>query len=343
MALAAHQATSSTTSTGGWSASSSRTRTTRSVRFPNGISSPERQLGNGGRECRRLGRRSVFRLQLKEKDHSAPLLLSVRPERQGGCIGEVTARGPAGNREVSLRLVREGLVSNLRLIRPKGLMSMFERTRTGLREMPSNAAWLLSRALQPAENAATDARDQGRKMTAAVVDAAPVGDSVEIRARRAHDAAERAREAEERAVEAARRSKELVDRARDVSERGRARVKAIDQEITRQVRQRVAEVRSPPRSSSSASVKPPRRTPKSSAWKSRRRSRTRSRKPKATQRPPSSEPRSSSRTRLRRSRKQGGWLMRLPRPHAQPRRKRTDKPSSSRTRRSRERATPRDA
>ena len=26
---------------------------------------------------------------------------------------------------------------------------MLERTRTGLREMPSNAAWLLSRALKP--------------------------------------------------------------------------------------------------------------------------------------------------------------------------------------------------
>ena len=49
-------------------------------------------------------------------------------------------------------------------------------------------------------------------MTAAVVDAAPVGDSVEIRARRAHDAGERAREAEERAVEAARLSKERADR-----------------------------------------------------------------------------------------------------------------------------------
>ena len=30
-------------------------------------------------------------------------------------------------------------------------MSLSERTRTGLREMPSNAAWLLSRALKPAE------------------------------------------------------------------------------------------------------------------------------------------------------------------------------------------------
>src|SRR5215204_3097025 len=118
---------------------------------------------------------------------------------------------------------------------------MFERTRTGLREMPSNAAWLLSRALQPAEDAAAGARDQGRKVTAAVVDAAPVGDSVEIRARRAHDAAERAREAEERAVEAARTSKELAERARETSERGRARVKEIDRETSRQVKQRVAE------------------------------------------------------------------------------------------------------
>jgi len=92
---------------------------------------------------------------------------------------------------------------------------MFERTRTGLREMPSNAAWLLGRALQPAEDAAAGARDQGRKVTAAVVDAAPVGDSVEIRARRARDAADRAREAEERAVEAARESKaQAIARAR---------------------------------------------------------------------------------------------------------------------------------
>src|SRR5829696_9690795 len=118
---------------------------------------------------------------------------------------------------------------------------MLERTRTGLREMPSNAAWLLSRALQPAEDAAAGARDKGRKVTAAVVDAAPLGDSVEIRARRAHDAAERAREAEERAVEAARESKAVADRARAVSDRGRARLKEVDRETSREVKQRVAE------------------------------------------------------------------------------------------------------
>jgi len=125
-----------------------------------------------------------------------------------------------------------------------GSMSVFERTRTGLREMPSNAAWLLSHVTKPADaigGAAAGAREKGRKVTAAVVDAAPVGDSVEIRARRAHDAAERAREAEERAVEAARESKVLADRAREVSERGRVRLKQVDLETSRQVKQRVAE------------------------------------------------------------------------------------------------------
>ena len=90
-----------------------------------------------------------------------------------------------------------------------------------------------SRALQPAEDAAAGARDQGRKVTAAVVDAAPVGDSVEIRAG-ARDAAERAREAEERAVEAARESKALADRAREVSERGQARIKDVERETSRE-------------------------------------------------------------------------------------------------------------
>ena len=89
------------------------------------------------------------------------------------------------------------------------MMSLSEQTRTGLREMPSNAAWLLSRA-----------RDRRRKVSAAVVDAAPVGgDSVEIRMKRAREAAERAREAEERAVDAGQESQERSDYARQVSER----------------------------------------------------------------------------------------------------------------------------
>jgi colicin import membrane protein len=123
-------------------------------------------------------------------------------------------------------------------------MSVLERTRRGLREVPSNAVWLVSRLAKPAdaiESSAAGARDQGRRVTAALVDAAPVGDSVEIRARRARDAAERAREAEERAVEAARESKALADHARAVSESGRARLKEVDRETSRQLKQRISE------------------------------------------------------------------------------------------------------
>jgi hypothetical protein len=128
-------------------------------------------------------------------------------------------------------------------------MSLLERTRTGLREMPSNAAWLVSRVLKPAdaignaaESAGAGARDRGRKVKAAVVDAAPIGgDSVEVRMRRAQDAGERAREAEDRAVEAARESKDLAAHVRQVSERGRARLKQVEQETSRQVKQRVAQ------------------------------------------------------------------------------------------------------
>jgi len=128
-------------------------------------------------------------------------------------------------------------------------MSLAERTRTGLREMPSNAAWLVSRVLKPAdavgtaaESVAAGARNRGRQVAAAVVDAAPIGgDSVETRLRRAREAAERAREAEDRALEAATESKERSDHARQVAELGRARLKELDREASRRVKQRVAD------------------------------------------------------------------------------------------------------
>src|SRR5829696_302895 len=110
--------------------------------------------------------------------------------------------------------------------RKDGVMSLAERTRTGLKEMPSNAAWLLARA-----------RDRRQQISAAVVDAAPVGDSVEIRMRRAREAAERAREAEDRAVEAGRESEERADYAQQVNERGRARLAEVHQETSRRIKQ----------------------------------------------------------------------------------------------------------
>jgi DNA repair exonuclease SbcCD ATPase subunit len=162
--------------------------------------------------------------------------------------GDSVERGTAPRRSrrpgpVRFGLALEGNRGAVTTFSSKGA-AVFERTRTGLREMPSNAVWLLSRIVTPAESvggAAAGVRDKGRKVTAAVLDAAPVGDSVEIRARRAREASERARDAEERAVEASRESKALADRARRVSEAGRARVKEIERDTNREVKQRIEE------------------------------------------------------------------------------------------------------
>jgi hypothetical protein len=114
------------------------------------------------------------------------------------------------------------------------MMSLSERTRVAVKELPSNAAWLLSKALGPtesaAESAAAKARDQGRK----VLDAAPIGgDPVQTLLRRAKHAAEQAREAEVEAVEKAEEARARADYAREVSSRGRTRLKEVERETTR--------------------------------------------------------------------------------------------------------------
>ena len=107
---------------------------------------------------------------------------------------------------------------------------LVQRSRTGLQEMPSNAAWLLARVLKPAKRAGpatgsaiADTRDRAWKVRAAVTDAAPIGgDSVDTRLKRAKAAAERAQAAENEALAAAQESKQRSDHAKQVSERARA-------------------------------------------------------------------------------------------------------------------------
>jgi len=114
-----------------------------------------------------------------------------------------------------------------------GVMSLLEQARTGLREMPSNAGWLVSRA-----------RARRPKISAAVVDAAPgSGGSVDVRLERAREAAERAWEAEERAVDAGREAHESSDYAQQVSKRGHARLARLDRETRQWIKQRLAEAR----------------------------------------------------------------------------------------------------
>src|SRR4051812_5387305 len=110
----------------------------------------------------------------------------------------------------------------------RSLMSLSEWTRTSLREMPSNAGWLLSRAVKPAAETVADAahsvtpgtREGGRSASPARNDA-PDGESLDERMQRAQEAAEHAREVEQEAVEAAEAARDRAERARDVSERGR--------------------------------------------------------------------------------------------------------------------------
>ena len=117
-------------------------------------------------------------------------------------------------------------------------MSLLTHTRTGIREMPSNAAWLLSKIRQArgerghaAESAAAGTRDTGYKARAAIADATPLGgDSVHVRMRRAQDAGVRAKEAEDQAVAAAQESRALSDHARQVSERGRTQMRELERE-----------------------------------------------------------------------------------------------------------------
>jgi colicin import membrane protein len=126
-------------------------------------------------------------------------------------------------------------------------MSLLERMREGLREFPSNAAWVASRlggstdaVGTAAETAAARARDQRLRLSEAVADAVPVGpDSIQVQMKRAQDAADRAREVEERAVEAAQEAKERSDHALHVSERGRARVKEVNAETAREQERRI--------------------------------------------------------------------------------------------------------
>ena len=125
-------------------------------------------------------------------------------------------------------------------------MPLMELARKGLRDLPTNAAWLLDRALgekesvgSAAESAAARARATGRRLTEAVVDAAPVGDPVQALMKRAKDAADRAREAEVRAVETAEEARARADYAREVSARGRARLKEVERETARQLQQRI--------------------------------------------------------------------------------------------------------
>ena len=128
--------------------------------------------------------------------------------------------------------------------RPRPLHWLSDNAGTGLRELPSNAAWMLSRVL-PHEGAgpAAATRDTARRIRASVEDAVPVGDSVETRMKRARAAADRAQMAEEEALAAAEESKRSSDHARLVAEANRSEIADLKRELKRRVEETVKEAR----------------------------------------------------------------------------------------------------
>ena len=109
---------------------------------------------------------------------------------------------------------------------------------SGLRDVPRNGAWLLSKALGPpvaaTEATAHDTADGLRRMTIAVADKLPgAPDSVGIKLKRAETAVARAKEAERRALAEAQNASELADAAKSVSEDGKRRVREATSEGSR--------------------------------------------------------------------------------------------------------------
>ena len=105
---------------------------------------------------------------------------------------------------------------------------------SGLRDVPRNGAWLLSKALGPpvsatesaVQDTSDDTSDGLRRMTIAVADKLPGGpDSVGIKLKRAETAVARAKEAERQALAEAQTASEQRRRGQ-VRKRGRETARA---------------------------------------------------------------------------------------------------------------------
>jgi hypothetical protein len=126
---------------------------------------------------------------------------------------------------------------------------------TGLKDLPRNASWLLSKGLRPvsdaagetasavegaAENVTDKARTAGSKAKNVLPSSA---ESVERRVQRAHDAAQSAQEAEERALQAAESAKARSTAVKEMSQEFERSVKELRAEQNAVVAERVADAR----------------------------------------------------------------------------------------------------
>lgn len=122
------------------------------------------------------------------------------------------------------------------------------KAKEGVTELPSNTAWLLSRAVtgRGTSQSSSD-RDAGKPGVAAraresVADAVPGGkDSLDVRIDRAQHALEDARRSEQQAFELSRTAKDLADTAKRLADDGRRRQTAVKKENQAEVARQVKE------------------------------------------------------------------------------------------------------
>lgn len=118
---------------------------------------------------------------------------------------------------------------------------------TGVKELPRNGAWVLSRIVGTPDSASrsngSGATDAARRVAAAITDAIPGGDSVEIRLNRAHAAVERAKQAEQEALAEARDADARAEEAKAIAEQNRQRQREAAREAKQEVERRVQELR----------------------------------------------------------------------------------------------------
>ncbi len=100
---------------------------------------------------------------------------------------------------------------------------------SGLKDLPRNSAWLLSKAISAPADAAgvgNGVPDGLRRVTAAISHSIPgVHDAVELRLKRAELAVAKAREAEKAALVEAQNANALADAAKAIGDEGRERVR----------------------------------------------------------------------------------------------------------------------
>ncbi|MBA3234058.1 MAG: hypothetical protein H0T17_08955 [Propionibacteriales bacterium] len=141
----------------------------------------------------------------------------------------------------------------------KGVTSLLA---LGVKDLPRNTSWLLSKALSPvdgAKGAASASKDAAssagstashgivdtvRSAGASLKDVLPgSSDSVELRLQRARAATERARESEDRAFASAEEAKARTSHAKETAERDKAHLRDVKRDQSKLVEQRVAEAR----------------------------------------------------------------------------------------------------